>query len=286
MSRPAVETSEPAIPAAQAPAWRVFGRRLLPAGVAVFFIVLGGAMLASNLGLLAPEVQRALNVAWPAGLVLAGLGLILAGDHFWAGELAGFAVEKGEVEQADLVAAAGTADLHIEAATGTGELASGELPFPKKPKVDVRDHRTTLRLEPPWGLPELGGSRWSVALACGLPWRLNLRSSTGNLDLNLADLSLAELRLSSIFGDVDLSLPAAGGADLDLGLLFGDLTLRVPEGLGVKVKLQLGALADVAHDERRFIRLPSNEIGTPLYAVASKRCALTVRLGTGSLRLL
>jgi hypothetical protein len=110
-------------------------------------------------------------------------------------------------------------------------------------------------------------------------------SSTGNLTLDLLALSLAGVRVRSLFGDVDLNLPAAGSADLDLRLVFGDLTITVPEDLGVKVVLQTGALAEVERDERRFIRLGVHEIGTPLYAVAARRCTLVVWLGTGRLRL-
>ena len=51
------------------------------------------------------------------------------------------------------------------------------------------------------------------------------------------------------------------------------------------MKLRLGVLADIDHDNRRFIHLAPDEVGTPLYAVAGKRCTLTVRLGTGDLHL-
>jgi hypothetical protein len=226
MKRPEAETNEPVVPVAAG--WWAPARRLLPEATAILFILFGGAILASNLGLLAPAAQRAINIIWPAGLVLAGLGLILVGGALWDGEMAGFMLERGEAEEADLVAAAGTADLRIEAMVGAGALAAGELPRPKQPKLVVRDRRATVRLEPLWGLPELGGARWKVALARGLPWRLDLGSSTGNLDLNLADLSLAALRLRSTFGDVDLTLPADGCGDVDLGLAFGEC----PRGWG------------------------------------------------------
>jgi hypothetical protein len=142
-----------------------------------------------------------------------------------------------------------------------------------------------VRLATLWGLPTLGRGRWEVALAGDLPWRLNLGSSTGNLGLNLRALAPQAVQVRSTFGDVDVTLPEAGGADLDLQLTFGDLTIHVPDGLGVKVALQTGALAEVARDERRFIQLSPHEVGTPLYAVAARRCTLVVRLGTGRLQL-
>ena len=253
--------------------------------LAVVFIVLGAAILASNLGLFSPVAQRAVDVIWPAAVILAGLGLILAGDQIWRTQSARFTVEQAEAEEADLLVSAGMADLHVEAASGRGELLAGELPLPLRPKVSNHEGHTTLAIEPFWGLPSLGGSRWSVGLAKDPTWRLDLRSSTGKLDLDLREVALAGARLRSTFGDVDLTLPTSGRAELDIGLVFGDLTVSVPEGMGVKVKLRTGTLANVAHDERRFIRLAPNELGTPLYAVSNQRCTLTVWLGTGDLQL-
>ena len=249
------------------------------------FIVLGAAILASNLGLINPVAQRAVDVIWPAAVILAGLGLILAGDQIWHTQSARFTVEQAEAEEADLLVSVGMADLHIEAASGTGELLAGELPSSMRLKVVTQQGHTTVALEPFWGLPSLRGSRWWVGLAKDLTWQLDLGSSTGKLDLDLRDVALAGARLRSTFGDVDLTLPTSGRAELDIGLVFGDLSVTVPEGLGVKVKLKTGTLANVTHDERRFIRLAPNELGTPLYAVSNQRCTLTVWLGTGDLQL-
>lgn len=286
MSSPTAEPEEPVVPAANASTQPERWRRRL----AVAFIVLGGVILASNLGLLAPGVQRAVEVIWPAGIILAGLGLILAGDQYWSSNYwssnsAQFTVERGEAQEVDLLVSPGMADLRVEAASRTGELLAGELPLPLRPKIVTSAGHTTAAIEPFWPVPSLPGARWSLTLAKDLTWQLDLRSSTGNLDLDLREIALAGLRLRSTFGDVDLTLPTTGRADLDLGLVFGDLAITVPEGMGVKVKLQTGALTQVAHDERRFIRLSPNELGTPLYAVSAQRCTLTVWLGTGDLHL-
>ena len=281
MSIPASQTDEPVIPVDLAVSRPARGRRLL----ALACIALGAAVLASNLGLLAPDPARVVATVWPAGLILGGLWIILARERLWPAELASFVVERGEAVHADLLLAAGITDLQIGALAGSGQLAMGETTLPTGPKVEAQDDRTTLRLEPRWRLLPLLGSRWSVALAGGLPWRLNLRSSTGNLDVDLRDLTVAEVRLRSTFGDVAVTLPVAGGADLDLGLVFGDLTVTVPEGLAVRVKLQMGPLANVEHDERRFTQLAPRELGTPLYAVAAERCTVSVWLGTGDLRI-
>ncbi len=258
----------------------------LPAALAVTVLVLGAGLLMANLGLLSPGAERAMQLTWPAALIFAGMGLILAGERLWRTETTPFAVERGEAEQADLVISAGTADVHLEGSQGTGGLAAGEWSARGRPAVTMENHRCTVRLEPRWSLPALGVAAWRVGLAGDVPWRLNVRSTTGGLDLDLRVLNASDVRLRSILGDVELTLPTAGNAELDIALAMGDLTVRVPEEVGVKVKLRLGALAAIDHDARRFIRLSPNEVGTPLYAVAARRCTLTVWLGTGDLHLL
>jgi len=252
---------------------------------ALALIVVGVASLALNLGLVPPYAQRLVGAIWPAGVIVIGLGLALLGDQIWSAQIASYSVARGQAEAADLLVSAGTADLQIGSGSDPAQLVTGALPLPKRPEVEAHEQHTTVRLEPLWGLPSLGPARWSAELAQNLPWQINVRSSTGNLDLDLRALTPAGVRVRSVFGDVVLTLPAAGGGDLDIRLTFGDLTITVPEDLGVKVVLQTGVLADVERDERRFIGLGAHEIGTPLYAVAARRCTLTVWLGTGHLSL-
>jgi len=290
VSSPTIETNEPdtatsqssAEPASQGHAQPDIRRRLF----AIALIVVGLASLAVNLGLIiGPEARRLVAAIWPAGVIAIGLGLILLGDQVWRSETAPFSVPRGEAESAELRVSAGTADLQIGSTAEPGLLAIGELPPPKRPKVAADDQHMTVRLEPLWGLPSLSRARWCAALANDLPWQVSVSSSAGNLDLDLRALMPTHVRVRSVLGDVVLNLPAAGGSQLDIRLVFGDLTIDVPEDLGVKVVVQTGALADVERDERRFIRLGPHEIGTPLYAVAARRCTLDVWLGTGHLYL-
>lgn len=282
MSSPAVETPELANPTDRAPGARLARGRLLFASA---LIGLGGLVLAVNLGIVPPGTQRVLASVGMAGVMAVGLGLVALGERLWGAETVAFAVDRGEAHDADLLVRAGTADVRIDSTERVGELITGEWPAPGRPSVAVSGQHTSVRLEPLWGLSALGRSRWLVAPARDLPWRLDLRSSTGNLDLNLRELAPTAVRVRSTWGDVTLTLPAAGGTDVDIGLVLGDLTIQVPEGVGVKVLLQAGVLADVAFDERRFTRLGPNEIGTPLYAVAAQRCLVAVSMVTGHLQL-
>jgi hypothetical protein len=261
---------------------------------AVAMVALGGALLAANLGLLAPEAARLLNWWWPLALMAAGVLLIALGAERRAASSYAFVVEQQAVESADLLAASGTADLCLEAAGpatgGPAVLAEGEWPWADGPAVERTAHDASLRLERGWspaawrGLSEQAPA-WHLQLARDVAWRLNLRTATGAAELDLAELAVAALKLRSTWGDARLTLPATVSSELDLGLTFGDLALQVPAGVEVKVRLKRGLLADLARDERRFIQLAPNEWGTPLYAAAARRCTVTVWLGVGSLSL-
>jgi hypothetical protein len=281
MSSPVIETPAAAAPATPPAEWSARGRRLAALGL----IVLGLIILALNLGLLPAAAAQAAAVIWPAGVIALGVGWLVLGDRIWQGAPAPFQVARGEAQDAELVVQAGLADLLVQGRSEPADLARGELPRSLRPQTTWREQHATLRLATLWGLPAVGRGRWAVALAADLPWRLDLGSSTGHLTLDLSGLTPQGVQVRSTFGDVDLTLPEAGGADLDLRLTFGDLTITVPDGLGVKVTVDSGALAEVVRDERRFIQLAPQEIGTPLYAVAVRRCTLVVRLGTGRLQL-
>lgn len=252
---------------------------------ALGLIALGALLLLSKLGVLRPEVDRAVQVAWPAALVAAGIGLVVAG---WRGQTAApatFAMNRGEYAAGLLVARTGLADLHVGAFAGASQLAVGQFPGQPGPRLDVDGGEARLRLEPSLALAIETGGCWSASLSKSLPWRLALQSSLGDLTLNLRDLAVRQVSVRSLWGHVDLTLPATGQAEVDARLVFGNLTVRVPEGMAVRVKLEAGPLATVDADDRRFAQLAAGEWGTPLFAVSGERCSLRLRLTAGDLRL-
>ena len=275
-------TSESTQPPSGANNW---ARQLRRHRLAAALLVLAGALLlAANLNVLPPDVQRVVAGGWPALLILAGAGLLLAG---WPQVAAGpgFALERSDYTAGELTLDAGTADLRLSALEGNAHLAEGQLPTPRGPALTTVETVARLKMTPRLAVPLLPGRAWAVALAPDLPWRMELRSSLGDFDLDLQALNLAALELHSTIGDVALTLPAEGQAEVGISLGLGNLTLRVPETMAVKVKVTRGRLATLKPEARRFVELAPGEWATPLYAVSTERCTLTVSLGTGDLTL-
>jgi hypothetical protein len=138
-----------------------------------------------------------------------------------------------------------------------------------------------IRLAPPF----LSGD-WALSLVKGVPWTLQLASSLGDFELNLRDLTVEGLNLRSWSGDVALTLPALGRGQMRLHLTLGNLTLRVPDGMGVKLVLSLGALADAPLDSHRFIQTAPGEWVTPNFSAFANQFTLFITLTTGDLRAL
>ncbi|MCC6189350.1 MAG: hypothetical protein IT318_09960 [Anaerolineales bacterium] len=249
------------------------------------FVALGTVLLAANLGMLPRPTEQAVRLIWPAGVVAAGLWLIVAGRPKTGAGVPAFAVERGEAQAGELVAACGTADLQVQAFAGASQLIVGQFPAPQGPRVAAHATTTRVVLSPRLALPLLPGRCWSTALAKGLPWVLDLGSSLGDFDLNLRDLTISALRLRTTLGHVDLTLPAAGQGEFELRLILGDVTVRVPDEMAVRVKVATGPLGKVRADSRRFVELAPGEWASPLFAVSAERYTLRLYLGAGALRL-
>src|SRR5262249_26954306 len=145
---------------------------------------------------------------WPLALVAAGALLIALGDERRPRPSFPFRVEQEALEDADLLASSGTADLRLGARSGMGELAAGERPWAGGPQVQRAGERATLWLERAWTPAAWRAASWRVDLSPRVAWRLNLRTTTGAADLDLAELTVTALRLRSVWGDARVTLPA------------------------------------------------------------------------------
>ena len=246
-------------------------------------IGLGLLLLAYNLS--GPWAGAGAVVAyWPALVIGLGAGLPFAGRWARGFNVPAFACERDGCEAAELWVTAGTADVEVEAFSGSSQVAVGQFPNPAGPQVTRAGAVTRLVMDRRAAAPLLAG-RWTAALGKGLPWTLNLRASVGAFVLNLRDCTVAGLDLESWAGPVELTLPAAGAGELYLRLGLGDLTVRLPDGVGVWLKFEAGPLASLKLNGRRWVRVAADEWATPDYANAAQQCRLRVALWAGDLKL-
>ncbi len=253
---------------------------------ALFFLALGGVLLAANLNLLPPAAQRVVGWGWPALVLVAGAWLLLAGGRGGASSEPTFTLDRADYTAGELVVSTGQADLQVQALPNADHLAAGQLPAPSGPALKADAGRVQLRMTSRLAVPLLPSPPWSLGLAPDLPWALQVQSSLGDLGLDLRALTLSKVYLRSTFGHVDLTLPVLGQAELEVRLGLGDLTVHVPESMAVKIKVTRGRLATLRPEARRFVELAPGEWATPLFAISPARCTLVVHLWSGELTIL
>jgi len=251
--------------------------------LAVGLVLVGAMLLAGNIGVLPAGLSGVWKIAGPLCLVALGAWLIATQRTTENASVPNFAIDRADFERASLIAVAGQVDLEVRSFAGASQLAVGQFPSARGPGLSARGTEARIELSGRHATPLLPAQSWSASLAKGLPWSLDVRSSSGDMRLDLRDLTLTDLRLSTTLGNVSLAVPATGKTDIYARLVTGDLSLHVPESMAVKINVRQGPLAAVRPDTRRFVQLAPGEWASPLFAVSPNRCTLHVDLWAGDL---
>ena len=131
---------------------------------------------------------------------------------------------------------------------------------------------------------------WNIGLAEGVPIDLDLESGIDNANLDLSDVTLAELTSETGVGEVVLSLPnPVESYDVNLESGVGDITINLPEGAAVRVEADLG-IGDI--DAANLTQISGDGDGpgsqnsvweSDNYAEADERITILINGGVGDI---
>jgi Cell wall-active antibiotics response 4TMS YvqF len=163
--------------------------------------------------------------------------------------------------------------------TGKIDLAGGETAskaFNKKGDV------ATYQLHSEWPQGRAVNVRnhlWDLALTTRVPLNLTIKAGVGRSTLDLRELQLSGLEVSTGVGETTINL-ATGSYKVNISTGVGATTIRLPMGVAVKVELRrgLGAVnvrGDFDKDEDVYT--------SPNYAAATHRIDLQVQGGVGAI---
>ena len=309
------EASPPAAPSAPAP------RRDRPRRGLLFplvLVVLGAALLAGNLGYLAPISARALFDLWPVLLILAGIEVALGRRQPWVALVIeilviaaalGLAiaqpriVPQGEETTAATVGRAGASalSLRVDGGAGTYTIAGGGSALVEARseggEIVVTDERRSdtanVRISP----PQLGDSlflhrsptRVDVRVASGVPTSLAMSSGAGEFDVDLSAVTLRDATLETGASKLTVTLPRPTG-DVRIRIEAGaaSIDVVVPDGVEVRVTTTGGLLSTNVRNPR----LSGGGGGgiavdrvaeTAGYASATDRVTVTIEAGASSI---
>lgn len=132
-----------------------------------------------------------------------------------------------------------------------------------------------------WGTP---GLSWDLRLNPNVALALKLETGGNEALVDLTELRVEELRLSTGASSTEVLLPAhAGFTKVKVGAGVATVRLRVPEGVAAKFEFE-GGLATANVDTSRFPRV-GEEYCSPDYAAAANKVDIEVEAGVGSVDL-
>jgi len=115
-----------------------------------------------------------------------------------------------------------------------------------------RLHLSTERVN--WRFWGEDGSSWEVKFTRGIPLTIEVKSAASNLDLDLSELEVTELRMDVDAGNYLVKMPSSAGTTRAyIEADVANVEVTIPDGVAAKIKLDVDLSAfDV--DEGRFPR--------------------------------
>jgi hypothetical protein len=231
----------------------------------LLLILIGVLLLLSNLGLLPVNIWP---LIWPGILIVLGLWILFR-RTFGRGsvEAETISVPLDGAQKARVVISHGAGRIHVSGAAAPGQLLSGQFNGGSEVKVnrsrdmldvDLRaDVGRGFDLAFPWIWGPGSALDWTFGLSSEIPLSLEMKTGASELNLDLTQLRLTDLRLETGASSSDIMLPARAG--LTRVSVEGGATsvkLRVPEGVAARVKTD-GGLAEFKVDTARFPKTAS-----------------------------
>jgi hypothetical protein len=252
----------------------------------ILLVLLGGLFLLENMGLL-PQWINVWGLIWP--LLLIGLGvqaLIRATNRGSALSEETVRLPLEEAAQAQVRMYHGAGELRVDDRAGADELLNGTFTGGVEKSVSRSGSETRVDLRVPSGtfntwFDGSHGLNWTVGLSPQIPLRLELEVGASRNWIDLRNLQVKELRLSTGASASTITFPEhAGQTTAWLKSGAASVEVSIPQGVAARIRMR-GGLASMNVDALRFPRI-GDEYQSADYATAENRLDLDVETGVGS----
>jgi hypothetical protein len=238
-------------------------------------LLVAGGILNQLLGFLGLPLS-----VWVGGALLAlGLNMLVGGDLVVAARDKPFST-RAKVSRAVLEVSSGLSDVQVRSSNSFERLASVRAGSGANPAFEVVDGVARLRIAP--RLRWLSGAgTWRAMLATNVLWDVSATSALGHLDFDLSDVRVDRVSVKSDLGSARVTCPRRGRPVLELETSTGDLDVILPPGVGARVRLKLGRLANVDLDGGDFERLDAHTLVTRNVEEADTVAEIALRVWAG-----
>jgi hypothetical protein len=242
-------------------------------------ILLGGLLLAANYGYVDWGFFVSLWYLWPLLLIIVGVQLLFGRRQPWLAALltlviiaAGLALvvfgdetgswfPSGQVEttQIDGPSTDGVREAEARIDVGAARLilgpgskrttVTGTFESRRTPTIDhqTSDDRYRLQVSQEGGWyffpSNLGRDELNLELATGIPWKIDVNTGAADVDIDLSDVTLADLTIDAGASSVDLTVGRdviESGASVLVDGGAGSYHVRLPEELDIRLNVDAG----------------------------------------------
>ncbi len=223
----------------------------------VILILLGGLMFMNTAGIRLPGGLNAMQLFWPSVLVLLGVWIMSGYFLRGSGEEEQVSIDLQGADEASLKLSHGAGRIVLGAGgTSPGQLLSGTFTGGVKHNAHKSGSRLDAHLEArPTFPPFFGGSRgmeWKINLNREVPLTLRLETGASQSELDLRDLRVTDLKISTGASKTDIILPAnAGMTTVKVEMGAASLDVVVPGGVAARIRAEQGVSA-IEVDTARF----------------------------------
>jgi len=254
----------------------------------VALLLIGGLMLANEMGIKLPNGMSLTELFWPLLLIFGGV-LVLVGVFLRGSiETENASIELQGASTASLKINHGAGELRIHSGANTNELAHGSFAGGLDHKANRNGDRLEVKMRPAKDVMDFPffGPRtqldWDVALNSEIPTALALNVGANKSMLDLRDMNITDLKLETGASDTRITLPARGRFHADFDLGAASLEVIVPDGLSARIHTSLGAV-ELKVDESRFPRNGSY-YQSPNFDSAENAVDMTIDAGAASIK--
>ena len=223
----------------------------------IILILLGGLMFLNSAGIRLPGGIHPMNLFWPTVLILLGVWFIAGYFRRGSVETQDVSIDLQGASRASLKLSHGAGRIVIGAGASPGQLLTGAFAGGVKKSAHLSGDKLKAHIEArPFSFPPFiggwSGLEWNINLNRDIPLALQLETGASQSELDLRDLRVTDLKVSTGASKTDLTLPAnAGETTVKVELGAASLDMVVPEGVAARIRSEHGVAA-VEVDTARF----------------------------------
>lgn len=251
-------------------------------------LLLGGILLLlDNLNLLPVRVW---DLLWPTLLVVLGIWILvgsLTNRRVFEEEHVVIPLEGAD--RANLRINHGAGRIRLRSESSSDALVEGD--FGGGLNMRTQRQGNTLDVEMsvpsrnfsmgPWGWNRQG-MNWSFGVNQHIPLRIDIKTGANEADLDLTDLQVTDLRMSTGASSTRLALPAsAGHTKVYIEAGAASVSIRVPENVAAHIRSHGGLSSNTIHTGR----FPRRDVGvyqSEDYDLAQNKVDIEIQSGVGS----